>query len=52
MKCTFCTNEIKKGTGMMYVFKTGTINYFCSGRCYKNAIILHRKPNRKELKRK
>lgn len=48
MKCTYCSNEIRKGTGMMYVFKIGTLNYFCSHRCYRNAIILKRKINPKE----
>ena len=49
-KCSSCSSEIRKGTGMMYVFKTGEINYFCSTRCYKNKIILKRKLNKKELK--
>lgn len=49
MRCSYCSNEIRKGTGTIYVFKTGAINYFCSNRCYKNAIILHRKPRQKEL---
>jgi len=48
MKCTYCSEEISKGTGMMYVYKTGTINYFCSRRCYRSAIIMHRKHNKKE----
>jgi large subunit ribosomal protein L24e len=52
MKCTYCTREIPKGTGTMYVHKIGTLNYFCSGRCYKNAIILKRKMNKKELRQK
>jgi hypothetical protein len=32
----------------MYVFKTGKINYYCSGRCYKNDIIYRKKMNLKE----
>ena len=48
VKCTTCGSELKKGTGMMYVFKTGELNYFCSTRCYKNKIILKRKMNPKE----
>ncbi len=50
MKCTYCTREIPKGTGMMYVFKTGTLNYFCSSRCYKSSIKMHRKINKKEIR--
>jgi ribosomal protein L24E len=31
----------------MYVSKAGTVNYFCSKRCYKNA-MMRRKLNKKE----
>jgi large subunit ribosomal protein L24e len=50
MKCTYCTQEIAKGTGMMYVYKTGTLNYFCSRRCYKNGVVMKRKLNKKEIR--
>lgn len=52
MKCTYCAKEIKKGTGMMYVFRIGTLNYFCSSRCYKSSIKMKRKINKKETKGK
>lgn len=52
MKCTYCTSEIKKGTGMMYVHRIGTLNYFCSNRCYRNSIIMKRKINKKETRQK
>ncbi|MDE1869159.1 MAG: 50S ribosomal protein L24e [Candidatus Micrarchaeota archaeon] len=52
MKCTHCSKEIPKGTGTMYVYKIGNISYFCSNRCYKNEIILHRKLNPKEIRGK
>jgi large subunit ribosomal protein L24e len=42
MKCSYCSREVTKGMGTMYVFKTGKINYYCSSRCYKNDIIVHR----------
>jgi ribosomal protein L24E len=51
VKCTTCGSELRKGTGTMYVFKTGDINYFCSLRCYKNKIVLKRKMNPKEYRR-
>ncbi len=35
MKCSYCQNEIEKGTGIMYVRKTGAIKYYCSKRCMK-----------------
>ena len=50
MKCSYCSKEVRKGTGTMFVHKTGAISYFCSGRCYKNSIILQRKINRKEMR--
>jgi large subunit ribosomal protein L24e len=52
MKCTYCSREISKGTGMMYVYRTGAINYFCSRRCFRNSVHMHRKINKKELKNK
>ncbi len=51
MKCAFCSEELPKGSGIMYVYKTGNIEYYCSSRCYKNGIILHRKINPKEMPR-
>jgi large subunit ribosomal protein L24e len=49
MKCSYCSSEVKTGTGTMYVYKTGTINYFCSSKCYKNAILVGRKINKKNI---
>jgi len=43
MKCSYCGNDIKRGTGIMYVFKDGRITYFCSSKCYKNGIQHNRK---------
>ncbi len=44
--CSFCGNEIEPGTGRMYVKKDGTVLYFCSSKCYKNMMELHRVPRR------
>jgi large subunit ribosomal protein L24e len=44
VKCTFCGNELARGTGKMYVKKDGAIYYFCSMKCEKNLIKLKRKP--------
>ena len=49
MRCSYCTAEIEKGTGMTYVRKNGAIKYYCSSRCYKLNVIQDRKPNRKEI---
>ncbi len=43
VKCTFCGNDIPKGTGMIYVFKSGKIANFCSSKCRKNQLKLKRK---------
>lgn len=42
MLCSFCNNEISKGTGMMYIYKDGTTLYFCSSKCRKNLLSLGR----------
>ena len=47
MRCSYCSTDIPKGTGTMYVHKTGALNYFCSNRCYRNSILLHKKINKK-----
>jgi ribosomal protein L24E len=49
MRCSYCSIDIPKGTGTMYVHKTGILNYFCSNRCYRNSILLHKKINKKLL---
>jgi len=43
-KCVFCGKEIKKGTGTLYVYKTGKNSWFCSMKCQKNLLKLKRKP--------
>jgi large subunit ribosomal protein L24e len=40
--CSFCNNEIAKGTGEMYVLRDGTVYNFCSSKCKVNAIELRR----------
>ena len=44
VKCSFCNNELAKGTGKMYVKVSGQILYFCSMKCEKNLIKLGRIP--------
>ena len=43
VKCTFCGNMIKRGTGKIYVQKDAKILYFCSSKCEKNMLKLRRK---------
>ena len=42
-KCSFCNKQIEKGTGMIYVHKTGKSDNFCSSKCRKNKLKLKRK---------
>ncbi|MDE1855547.1 MAG: 50S ribosomal protein L24e [Candidatus Micrarchaeota archaeon] len=50
MKCSYCTREIEKGTGVMYVRKTGAIKYYCSDRCYNFDAVQGKKQRAKEIK--
>ncbi len=52
MKCSYCSGDIRKGAGMMYVHNSGVIRYYCSSRCYKNDAVLGRTFNAKERKAK
>jgi large subunit ribosomal protein L24e len=42
MICSFCNNQMAKGTGFMYVLKDGTIFSFCSQKCKRNLLFLKR----------
>lgn len=42
VKCTFCGENIARGTGKMYVQKDGKVFNFCSNKCEKNQIKLKR----------
>lgn len=44
MKCTFCGDELKRGTGKMLAKNDGRILYFCSSKCEKNLMKLGRVP--------
>lgn len=44
MKCSFCSEEIEKGTGKMFVRNDGKLFYFCSSKCEKNMLKLRREP--------
>jgi large subunit ribosomal protein L24e len=48
MRCPFCGKNIQKGTGKMYVQKSGKIYRFCSSKCEKNMLVLKRKPKAKK----
>jgi large subunit ribosomal protein L24e len=51
MKCAYCTEEIKKGQGIMYVYKTGNTAFYCSSKCFKNDVVLGRRISSKLTKK-
>ncbi len=46
MKCSFCSKEIEKGTGLVYVKRDGSSQYYCSNKCKKHTLKLKRKPRK------
>ena len=36
MKCSFCGEQIREGTGKMFVKADGRIFHFCNSKCQKN----------------
>jgi large subunit ribosomal protein L24e len=43
-KCSFCENQLVKGTGLLFAKKDGTAFFFCSSKCQKNSLKLKRSP--------
>ena len=48
---------MEKGTGKMFVWNSGKLDYFCSSKCEKNRLKLKRNPRkvnwiRKKVKKK
>jgi len=44
--CSFCGDEIAKGTGVLFVKRDGTTYFFCSSKCRKNLLKLGREGRR------
>ena len=42
--CDFCGGNIEKGTGTLFVYKTGKTVSFCSSKCENNLLKLKRNP--------
>jgi|TARA_Y100000310_G_scaffold345729_1_gene468943 ribosomal protein L24E len=43
VKCSYCGHDIGRGTGKIYVQKSGKILNFCAMKCEKNMLKLKRK---------
>lgn len=52
LRCSFCSNAIEAGTGKMFVRRDGSVSYFCSSKCEKNALKLRRIPRKMRWIRK
>lgn len=52
VKCSFCGNEMEKGTGKIYIQIDGKALNFCSMKCEKNMIKLKRKPREQKWTKK
>ena len=48
MKCSYCSSEIERGTGFVFVKKTGASKYYCSKRCYRLNAVQDRKYREKK----
>ncbi|MEM0149229.1 MAG: hypothetical protein QW774_01080 [Candidatus Micrarchaeaceae archaeon] len=35
MKCSYCSREIEKGRGIIFVRRTGAVRHYCSRRCMR-----------------
>ena len=44
MRCSFCGEDIARGTGMIVSLKDGSLVQFCSSKCERNLMHLGRKP--------
>ena len=44
--CSFCNRSVVKGSGTMVAKNDGTVLWFCSSKCKKNALVLKRDPRK------
>ena len=44
--CSFCDRPVAKGSGTMLAKNDGTVLWFCSAKCKKNALVLKRDPRK------
>lgn len=50
-KCSFCGEQVGKGTGTLYITTKGKTMLFCSSKCERNLIKLKRKPRKTKWSR-
>ena len=44
--CSFCNRSVAKGSETMIAKNDGTVLWFCSSKCKKNALVLKRDPRK------
>jgi len=44
--CSFCNRSVSKGSGTIFAKNDGTVMWFCSAKCKKNALVLKRDPRK------
>jgi len=47
-RCSYCKEDMKPGTGTLFVKKDGKTLWFCGKKCEKNSIKLKRKPQKQK----
>lgn len=50
MKCSFCSINIPKGSGKMFVKTDGSVFFYCSSKCQKN-FMMGREPKKRKWAR-
>jgi large subunit ribosomal protein L24e len=45
-KCSFCGGDIMPGFGLMFIRTDGTVQRFCSRRCFVNSVKYRRDPRK------
>ena len=48
VKCSFCGEELKPGTGVMFAKNDNKIYWFCKKKCEKNMFVLKRKAKKQK----
>ena len=44
--CNFCNRPVAKGSGTMFAKNDGSVMWYCSAKCKKNALELTRDPRK------
>ncbi|MGH8248061.1 MAG: 50S ribosomal protein L24e [Gammaproteobacteria bacterium] len=45
-RCSFCGGHVRAGEGVMLAKNDGSVQWYCSSKCRKNALFLRRDPRK------